>query len=87
VALALRGWGPDAFARATPEFIEAARWGLYVERLGPLLAEHREVQAMTIDRRNPPSNLPAVLAAKAAADEAIPLIEAILYPEDDTDGE
>jgi hypothetical protein len=86
VALALRGWTPDAFARAKPEFMDAIRFGLLAERAAPMLARYREVQAMKIDPRDKSLDVPAILAAKEEAARMIPLLTEILYPADDDGG-
>ncbi len=76
----MRGWGPEAFARAKPEFMEAVRIGLYAEKALPVLSRLREIQAVKVSKDT--QDLPAVLAAKNEAAALIPQLEAILYPED-----
>lgn len=80
----MRGWTPEAFARAKPEFMEAVRFGLYAERAAPILARWRAIQGAQLDMTNPDT---ALIADKVRAVTVVPLIEAVLYPEDEADGE
>jgi hypothetical protein len=76
----MRGWTPEAFARATPEFMDAVRWGLFSERAAPTLAHWRGIQATPLDMTNPNKDL---IAAKVQATEVVPMIEELLFPKDD----
>lgn len=81
VILSTRGWGPEAFKAATSDFLEAARFALFAEKVGPFLADAEEVLA-----RPMPSDPKAKLAlarGKKQAQAAVPVIKALLYPEDD----
>lgn len=77
----MRGWGPEQFARATPEYMAALRWGLYAERAVPILAGWKAVQAIPTNEATPEQ-----LTQKLDAAKVVPLLTDLLYPEDD-DGE
>jgi len=84
--LALHGWGRDDFAHATADFLAAARFALFAERVGPMLEKTEQVRDMEVTRDMTPSSQRAVMKAKAEATEAIDAMRAALYPEDDDDG-
>lgn len=75
--LSLRGWGHAEFGTATPEFLSAARFALFAERVAPLLATAEEAAAL------PAKGLTRdQIAAKVEASKAIPVYREALYPED-----
>lgn len=76
----MRGWTPEAFARATPEFMDAVRWGLFCEGAAPTLSHWRSIQSTRLDMTNPN---PDLIGAKVHAAEIVPMIEGVLFPEDD----
>lgn len=79
--LSLRGWGRDEFATASPDFIAAARFAVFAERVAPILAAAQELAAM------PASGMtPAQIKAKVAASAAIPNLHSALFPEDEPIG-
>lgn len=77
----MRGWGPESFRRAKPEFMDAVRWGLFVEKVTPILRGYREIQAVPVTKDTP--DLPAILGQKNEAARLIPLLEDLIYPKDD----
>lgn len=74
----MRGWGPESFRRAKPDFMAAIRFGLFSEAAMPLLKSWREIQSTSITKDTPTE----VIGAKVRAVEVIPALEAMLYPED-----
>lgn len=79
--LSTKGWGHDEFRNATPEFLHAARFALFAERVAPLLAQAEEVAAL------PRKDLsPAQIRAKVEASAALPVFRNVLYPEDEPIG-
>lgn len=76
--LATRGWGPEAFARAKPDFMDAARWALWTERAVPIWQHQREIQAVPTKDATP-----EVLAAKLDAQKIVPLLTELLWPKDE----
>ena len=79
--LSTKGWGHDEFRNATPDFLAAARFALFAERVAPLLAQAEEVAAL------PRKGLtPDQIRAKVAGAEALPVFRAVLYPEDEPIG-
>ena len=76
----MRGWGPESFKRAKPEFMDAVRWGLFLEKAVPFLAHWKQVQAMTADPKD--TDVLKVIAQKKIADQIIPELTALIYPED-----
>lgn len=81
--MALRGWGRDEFQTASPEFMDAVRWGLFAERLGPVLSKWEEIQDREMHKGMSPRDRRVLGRAKLQAAEAIAAIKAVLYPEDD----
>jgi len=80
-ALSLRGWGPAAFDTAMPDFLEAARWSVLLERLMPIYqsAQARLSEPLPFD----PVAKGEVLKARLAAREFTAAWTPILFPEDD----
>lgn len=83
--LTLRGWGVAEFREFSPDLQAAARWALFAERVAPMLSEHRAAQDANLGGL-PPERKLAVGAVKIEAGRSVPVLAAILYPED-TDGQ
>lgn len=80
--LALRGWGPEAFRLADPQFLALARHALMVERMLPIYYE----AGASMDRDLsglPPEAKGSAARAKMDAANVIGGLEPILFPEDD----
>lgn len=78
--LSLRGWTTEMFRAARPDFLAAARFALYVERLMPLFDDMKRVQATPLPKG--PGYGEAAMG-KIAAGKAIELMRPVLFPEDD----
>lgn len=76
----MRGWGPEAFKRAKPEFMDAVRWGLFLEKAVPILAGWKQIEAMVVSGDTP--NLPEILRQKHDAAEIIPMLTELIYPDE-----
>lgn len=81
VALSLRGWGAEEFEWATPDFLAAARWAVFLERLMPLYqsAQMRLTEPLPSD----PDAKRHAVRVKLAAQEFTKDWTPILFPEDD----
>jgi hypothetical protein len=78
--LSLRGWGEAEFTRAAPDFLAAARFAVFAERIAAELAAAQKVA----DTPFKPGHYDRQLVmAKAAAADAIPALKALLFPEDE----
>lgn len=84
--LASRGQGPDFFRQAAPDFIALVRFAVFAEKAGAALAEMETVQARTVDKNLAPKDRLALIQAKSAVAEAIPVFQDLLYPEDEPVG-
>ena len=83
--LSTRGWGREEFANASSDFLEAARWAVFSGYVGPMLAQLESIQNQPMDGLSGSPKL--VLARqKREADKAIPVLKAVLYPEDEERG-
>lgn len=81
MALSLRGWGPESFARATPEFLAAARWGLFLEAVTPSWKRANQSVAEPLPT-DPVMKIPAAKVKQSALD-FIAAWRPVLFPEDD----
>lgn len=81
----MRGWGPEAFERATPEFLRLVRFGLFAEAIGPTLREARELMDSPMPRENPEARI-ALAKAKIEAGKVLPQIRTALMLDEPDDG-
>jgi hypothetical protein len=51
--LSLRGWGEAEFRHARPEFVSAARFALFAERIVPLMQTEQRIQATSMANLEP----------------------------------
>lgn len=80
-ALSLRGWGPAAFREATPDFLDAARWSVLLERLMPI---YQSAQArLTEPLPSDPNAKGDAMRVKLAAREFTAQWAPLLFPDDD----
>lgn len=70
------------FRSAGQQLTTAAKFALYVERVVPLYAEMKDIQNTPVTTRDKAS-FAALARAKLAAAQAIPLLEAVLFPVDE----
>lgn len=77
VLLSLRGWGVAEFERATPEFLDGARYALFAERVVPILKEAEAVLATPLPDH--PADKLAAAQRKATAARIVPALRAALY--------
>lgn len=80
--LATRGWTPEAFRIATPEFLDAAHHALIVQQFAPDYRELTSVQATSTTGWTPDQKL-SFVARQIQANELLPRYRAHLFPEDD----
>lgn len=81
--LATRGVDRETFRLASPEFMAAARFALFAERAAPFLAEDEAIVAQPLSRDLTPDSRIALAKAKLEAEKRIPIVRALLYPEDE----
>lgn len=79
--LSLRGWGEREFRLARPDFLDAARFAIFAERLGPMLAEGEAVMAASLPTE-PHAKLEAAVRKEKVA-ELIPVLRRALHLEGD----
>ena len=84
--LASRGQSPDFFRQAAPDFISLVRFAVFAEKAGAALADMETVTARTVDKGIPPKDRLALIQAKSAVAEVIPVFRDLLYPEDEPVG-
>lgn len=72
--LALRGWGESDFRLVRPDFLEAVRFALFAERMGPELSAARGMlgQPSTVEN----------LQTKLDSERLVKTLEPLLVPAD-----
>jgi hypothetical protein len=81
--LALRGWGPEHFRRASPELLAACRWALAAEQGVVMLAEAEHMAATVVDTSMPAKLVAAALEVRHLGEDRVKALRAALFPEDD----
>ncbi len=81
--LATRGWGRDEFDTVTPAFRDAVTFGLFAERLAPLLDDIQSAVHAPLPPGANASELAKAMGDKTAAQRAADEFRSILFPEDD----
>lgn len=78
----MRGWGEADFRLVRPPFLALVRHGLLAESVAPVIGRLEGVMGQDMGGLDPHSKL-AVARQKSAAGEVLPLLRALIYPEDD----
>ncbi len=81
--LAIRGWGPDHFDRASRPFMAAVRHALFAERLAPVLDQAEETRSMVSGQGLSPVDRARLGSARVAAGALIAQAQAVLSPPDE----
>ena len=78
----MRGWGPESFERATPDFLAACRWAMYAEMAMPGLIHARRVVAGGTPRGLTGTAMIDATRALLSAKSMVADWEPVLFPVD-----
>lgn len=81
--LALRGWGSEDFARATPSFLSAVRWALYAEKATVMYRNAQENAALTMPSGISGEQQRKLITLRLDAAAFVKSFGPVLFPEDE----